>query len=227
MFFLTWFQHTPACSCPAIEGNTNVWQTSNVHLSYWQSKTLLIPASRTVFMQKERGFLTSQTVRNVHAFLAACITSQLLHVQSVGSVSINMSFFLSLCLLDEPSVLRFGSAINKVLLFVPHSVLLQVSRLFWLHKQDCSVFADTKYWWEHLFFILASSFILRNKISVSPNRIVPHLHLVLPDSVTDASYSSCICVLIHYLMPVSHLCNNSLSSPSTQGPLSCYDSLYC
>ncbi|KAI9542643.1 hypothetical protein NQZ68_017654 [Dissostichus eleginoides] len=26
----------------------------------------------------------------------------------------------------EPSVLRFGSAINKVLLFVPHSVLLQL-----------------------------------------------------------------------------------------------------
>lgn len=72
-----------------------------------------------------------------------------------------------------------------------------------------------------------SSFILRNKISVSPNRIVPHLHLLLPDSVTDASYSSYICVLIHYLTPVLHLCNNSLSSPSTQVPLSCYASLYC
>lgn len=122
--------------------------------SHWQSKTLLIPASRTVCMQKDRGFLTSQTVRNVHVFLAACITSQLPHLQSVGSVSINMSFFPSLCLLDEPSVLRFGSAINKVLLFAPDSVLLEVSRSFWLHKQDCSVSADTKYWWEHLFFIL-------------------------------------------------------------------------
>lgn len=40
------------------------------------------------------------------------------------------------------------------------------------------------------------------KISVSPNGIVPLISFLLPDSVTDTIYSTCICLLVSYLMPV-------------------------
>lgn len=45
-------------------------------------------------------------------------------------------FFSPLCLVDEPSVPKFATAINKVLLFVLTLFLLEVSSFFWLHKQE-------------------------------------------------------------------------------------------
>lgn len=45
--------------------------------------------------------------------------------------------------------------------------------------------------------------------------------------VTDTIYSTFICLLLHYLMPVVHLCNTSHSWASTWVHLNCYDPLYC
>lgn len=84
---------------------------------------------------------------------SACISNKLPQFHCISSSFPSTSlFFPSLCLLDEPSVVKFGTTVNKVLLFV--LTLL-------VHFSDCthSVSADTKYIQEHL-FILASYFTL-------------------------------------------------------------------
>lgn len=97
--------------------------------------------------------------------------------------------FSVVCSLDEPSVQEFEAVINKVLLFVLTLFLLEVSRfLFDCTSRPARLFADEKCKWEIVSFILANCWNLWNNVSVSPNRIMP---LLLPDSVTDATYSMC------------------------------------
>lgn len=67
------------------------------------------------------------------------VSHELPQFHSVSSVFHPHIFFSSLCLLVEPSVQKFETAVNKVLQFV-RLFLLEVSRFFWLHTQSYSVF---------------------------------------------------------------------------------------
>lgn len=70
-------------------------------------------------MQKANGVLTVVKLYEMcMLLLAACTTNQLPQLHSVSRGSHQHVYFSSLCLLDEPSVQEFKTAINKVLLFV-------------------------------------------------------------------------------------------------------------
>lgn len=161
-----YFQQTPACSCRTLVLIYGKHLISEVPLYVDEVKPCLFQPKNWCHVKRKTD--CSQTVCMHMFLLAACISHS--NAQSLA-FSINI-FLSSLDLLDEPSVQKFETAINKVLLFVLTWFLLDVSRFFWLHKQDCSAFADTKYKWEHFsffFFFLASYFTLSNNILLSPN----------------------------------------------------------
>lgn len=89
-------------------------------------------------MQKEKSRQVAKQL------LTACIADMFPALHWVTVIYINIFFFPLTFLLDEPSVLKFGTAVNKVLLFVLTLFLQEESRFFWLHKQDCAAFADAK-----------------------------------------------------------------------------------
>lgn len=76
--------------------------------------------------------------------------SETLHVSltsppTVTPMDMFWVFFSSLCLLDEPSVQKFETAINKVLLFVPTQFLLEVSSFFLIAHAMLKVISENPF----------------------------------------------------------------------------------
>lgn len=103
--------------------------------------------------------------------LTACFTNMFPRFHSLSCFFTLTYFFPSLCLLDELSVKK--CVINMVLLFVLTLFLLEMGRVFQLHKQGCSVFLAIQSEDIHFLFISASYFLRSNNILVSQNSKVP------------------------------------------------------
>ena len=128
-------------------------------------------------------WLSSNCMMHALVFLkaqkAACITIKFPQLHSVTSDLQQHILFPSLWLLDEPSVQESSTAINKVSLC---DVLC-----FWTRQpgfSDCT----------------------SGTVKLALTRQL--LSFLFPDFGTDSIYRTCVCLQVHYLMPVLHLLHN-------------------
>lgn len=108
----------------------------------WQSKTLLLPVQMSCIKNKT---LTAVKLYDMCMHMcSACITQA--PAVPLSQWCFHPRIFLSsLCLLVEPSVQKFETAVNKVLLFV---LLFSAGgeQIFLItHTDSLTFFADTKY----------------------------------------------------------------------------------
>lgn len=123
---LCWRENRRKQQCSHVANFSKTTQVTHVV----EVQTLLIPAWEQMLCRKVFTVVSLLCEMSMHlcwnCFLAACFISEFPHLHSVSWVLHQL--FPSLCLLDEPSVQKSETAINKVLLFVLTLSLLEICR---------------------------------------------------------------------------------------------------
>lgn len=125
-------------------------------------------------------------------------------------VSINMLFFFSFIVPVRCAICSEVWNCNKQGFTVcPHSVSAGGEQIFLIAQAGPLSFLLMRSTNKNTFYLFwQATLFYRTRFQC---HLTALCHFLLPDSVADAIDSTCICLLVHYLMPAVRLCNTSLS----------------